>query len=54
MLMKNARNNMKAKALSRWDNIMLRKRFLIETVVDQLKSIFQMNTQSIVVYSAFC
>ncbi|NDL01266.1 hypothetical protein GPY23_20700 [Photorhabdus bodei] len=35
------RNNMKAKALSLWDKLMLRRQFLIETVMDQLKNISQ-------------
>ncbi|OTA14775.1 transposase [Xenorhabdus vietnamensis] len=37
----NVRRNMKAKFLSLWDKAMLRKRFLIETVNDQLKNISQ-------------
>ncbi len=41
ILITNSRRNMKAKALSLWDKLMLRKRFLIETVVDQLKNISQ-------------
>ncbi|MBC8950110.1 transposase [Xenorhabdus sp. TS4] len=40
-LVTNIRNNMKAKALSRWDRLMLRQRFLIETVIEQLKNISQ-------------
>jgi hypothetical protein len=40
-LITNVRKNMTAKALSLWDKIMLRKRFIIETVNDQLKSISQ-------------
>ncbi|WP_369800363.1 transposase, partial [Xenorhabdus sp. KJ12.1] len=40
-LITNVRSNMKAKALSLWDRLMLRRRFLIETVVDQLKNISQ-------------
>ncbi|MDE9558043.1 IS982 family transposase [Xenorhabdus bovienii] len=40
-LITNVRSNMKAKALSLWDGLMLRRRFLIETVVDQLKNISQ-------------
>ncbi len=40
-LITHVRSNMKAKALSLWDKLMLRRRFLIETVVDQLKNIFQ-------------
>uniref|UniRef100_UPI0037C9F088 transposase n=1 Tax=Photorhabdus antumapuensis TaxID=2862867 RepID=UPI0037C9F088 len=35
------RCNMKAKTLSLWDKLMLRRRFLIEMVVDQLKNISQ-------------
>ena len=37
----NVRSNMKARAIALWDKIMLRKRFIIETVNDQLKSITQ-------------
>ncbi|WP_387440015.1 IS982 family transposase [Photorhabdus sp. RM105S] len=40
-LITSVRRNMKAKFLSLWDKIMLRKRFLIETVNDQLKNISQ-------------
>ncbi|KLU14299.1 MULTISPECIES: IS982 family transposase [Xenorhabdus] len=40
-LITNVRRNMKAKFLSLWDKAMLRKRFLIETVNDQLKNISQ-------------
>ncbi len=40
-LITHVRNNMKAKALSLWDKLMLRRRFLIETVMDQLKNISQ-------------
>ncbi len=40
-LVTNVRKNMKANALSLWDNQMLRKHFVIETVVDQLKNISQ-------------
>ncbi|RAW90839.1 MULTISPECIES: IS982 family transposase [unclassified Photorhabdus] len=40
-LITNVRRNMKAKFLSLWDKVMLRKRFLIETVNDQLKNISQ-------------
>ncbi len=40
-LITHVRSNMKAKALSLWDKLMLRRRFLIETVVDQLKNISQ-------------
>lgn len=32
---------MKAKVMKVWDKIMLRKRFIIETVFDQLKNISQ-------------
>lgn len=35
------RKNMKAKALSMWDRAMLSKRFIIETINDQLKNISQ-------------
>lgn len=35
------RKNMKAKALSLWDRAMLAKRFIIETINDQLKNISQ-------------
>ncbi|PHM68391.1 transposase [Xenorhabdus kozodoii] len=40
-LITNVRRSMKAKFLSLWDKAMLRKRFLIETVNDQLKNISQ-------------
>ncbi len=40
-LITSVRRNMKAKFLSLWDKIMLRKRFLIETVNDKLKNISQ-------------
>ncbi|CDM88691.1 transposase [Xenorhabdus bovienii] len=40
-LITHVRRNMKAKFLSLWDRVMLRKRFLIETVNDQLKNISQ-------------
>nr|WP_238591663.1 transposase [Photorhabdus thracensis] len=40
-LITHARSNMKAKTLPLWDKLMLRRRFLIETVVDQLKNISQ-------------
>ncbi|MQL47790.1 IS982 family transposase [Photorhabdus khanii] len=40
-LITRVRCNRKAKFLSLWDNIMLRKRFLIETVNDPLKNISQ-------------
>jgi hypothetical protein len=33
------RKNMKAKAMSLWDRAMLSKRFIIETINDQLKNI---------------
>jgi len=36
-----ARKNMKPKMISLWDRVMLRKRFLIETIFDQLKNISQ-------------
>lgn len=35
------RKSMKPKAMKLWDKLMLRKRFIIETVFDQLKSISQ-------------
>jgi len=35
------RKNMKPKAMKVWDKLMLRKRFIIETVFDQLKNISQ-------------
>ena len=35
------RKNMKPKALSLWDRAMLSKRFIIETINDQLKNISQ-------------
>lgn len=35
------RKNMKPKLMALWDRIMLRKRFLIETIFDQLKNISQ-------------
>lgn len=38
----NVRSNMKAKAISAWDKAMLSKRFIIETVNDQLKNICQL------------
>lgn len=38
----NVRCNMKAKAISAWDKAMLSKRFIIETVNDQLKNICQL------------
>lgn len=40
-LITNVRRNMKPRAIKLWDKIMLRKRFIIETVNDQLKSISQ-------------
>ena len=40
-LITNVRQNMKPRVLKMWDKIMLRKRFIIETVNDQLKSISQ-------------
>ena len=40
-LISNVRKNMKAKALSLWDKAMLSKRFIIETINDQLKNISQ-------------
>jgi len=40
-LITNVRQNMKPRALKLWDKIMLRKRYIIETVNDQLKSISQ-------------
>lgn len=53
MLVTNVRKNMEAKALSLWDKLMLRKRFVIEIAVDQLKNISQMNIQGTVADSAF-
>ncbi|MBE0345389.1 IS982 family transposase [Pseudoalteromonas peptidolytica] len=41
-LVTNVRSNMKAKAISAWDKAMLSKRFIIETVIDQLKNICQL------------
>ena len=38
-LVTSVRKNMKKKAISLWDKAMLRKRFLIETINDQLKNI---------------
>ncbi len=38
----NVRSNMKAKVISAWDKAMLSKRFIIETVNDQLKNICQL------------
>jgi hypothetical protein len=40
-LITTVRNNMKPKALSIWDRMMLSKRFIIETINDQLKNISQ-------------
>ncbi|MGL5336991.1 MAG: IS982 family transposase, partial [Enterovibrio sp.] len=40
-LVTNVRNNMKAKAISLWDKAMLSRRFIIETINDQLKNISQ-------------
>ena len=40
-LVTNVRKNMKAKALSLWDRAMLSRRFIIETINDQLKNISQ-------------
>ncbi len=40
-LITNVRKNMTATAMSIWDKIMLRKRFIIAMVNDQLKSISQ-------------
>jgi len=40
-LITKARRNMKAVVLEEFDRILLRKRFLIETVIDQLKNISQ-------------
>lgn len=40
-LVTGTRKNMKEKALSAWDNLILKKRFIIETVNDQLKNISQ-------------
>lgn len=36
------RSNMKAKAISAWDKVMLSKRFIIEAVNGQLKNIWQL------------
>lgn len=38
-LLTNVRKNMKKKAMSLWDRAMLKKRFIIETINDQLKNI---------------
>jgi hypothetical protein len=40
-LVTTVRRNMKAKALSMWDKAMLSRRFIIETINDQLKNISQ-------------
>ena len=40
-LITNVRKNMKPKMMKLWDKLMLRKRFVIETVFDQLKNISQ-------------
>jgi hypothetical protein len=40
-LITTVRKNMKAKALSLWDKAMLSRRFIIETINDQLKNISQ-------------
>ncbi|WP_299011953.1 IS982 family transposase, partial [uncultured Shewanella sp.] len=40
-IVNNVRKNMKAKALSLWDRAMLSRRFIIETINDQLKNISQ-------------
>ncbi|AFI85876.1 IS982 family transposase [Methylophaga nitratireducenticrescens] len=40
-LITNVRKNMKPKLLSLWDRILLKKRFIIETINDQLKNISQ-------------
>lgn len=40
-LITNVRKNMKAKALSVWDRAMLSRRFIIETINDQLKNVTQ-------------
>ena len=40
-LITNIRRNMKPRLMLLWDKIMLRKRFIIETVFDQLKNISQ-------------
>ena len=39
--MTNVRKNMKAKAMSLWDRVMLSRCFIIETINDQLKNISQ-------------
>lgn len=40
-LITTVRSNMKAKAMSLWDRAMLARRFIIETINDQLKNISQ-------------
>ena len=40
-LITTVRRNMKAKAMSLWDRAMLSRRFIIETINDQLKNISQ-------------
>ncbi len=40
-LITNVRKNMKARAISLWDKAILKKRFIIETINDQLKNISQ-------------
>ena len=40
-LITNVKKNMKPKVMKLWDRLMLRKRFIIETVFDQLKNISQ-------------
>ncbi|MDR7123142.1 hypothetical protein J2W69_004125 [Rheinheimera soli] len=40
-LVTNVCKNMKAKSLSLWDSAMLSRRFIIETIADQLKNISQ-------------
>jgi len=40
-LITNVRKNMKARLLSLWDRVILTKRFIIETINDQLKNISQ-------------
>ncbi len=41
LLITHVRRNMKPRAIALWDKIMLKKRFIIETVNDQLKNITQ-------------
>ncbi|PCS23476.1 hypothetical protein BTN49_0444 [Candidatus Enterovibrio escicola] len=38
-LITGVRQNMKPKVMKLWDRLMLRKRFIMETVFDQLKNI---------------